>query len=214
MGLHADASQSGWRRVRTTLNGAGWAAGLAAGASVNVGFNATQGISLGDNGNLTGPGLFSTSAAQVAGTSINPSYHTGNGSDNLLKTGTGVDLLTGLSGADVFQVSSLSTSLLASPDRITDFAIGTDGLDGPYALASSQVANLGAVTSLTEAVLAAQRTAATFMAEQAATITFGVGPTARTFFAFNDGMAGFQGASDAVLEVTGYSGDLRNLAVI
>lgn len=213
-GCTATQANLGGGVYRTTLNGAGWAAGLAAGASVNVGFNATQGISLGDNGNLTGPGLFSTSAAQVASTATNPSYLTGNGSDNVLKTGTGVDLLTGLGGADVFQVSSLSTSLLASPDRITDFAIGTDRLDGPYALASSQVANLGAVTSLTDTGLAAQLTAATFMAEQAATFTFGVGPTARTFVGFNDGTAGFQGATDAVLEITGYSGDLRNLAVI
>jgi hypothetical protein len=32
--------------------------------------------------------------------------------------------------------------------------------------------------------------------------------------ALNDGVAGFQAASDALLEITGYGGDLRGLAVI
>ena len=212
-GCTATQTNLGGGVYRTTLKGEGWAADLAAGSSVAVGFNATQGLSLGDSGSLTGPGLFSTSAAQVASTPGNPSYVTGNGSDNLLKSGSGVDVLTGLGGADVFQVSRLSTSLLASPDRITDFAIGIDRLDGPYAVASSQLANLGAVTALTELGVSAQLTAATFLAEQAATFSFGTGSTARTFVAFNDGMAGFQAASDAVLEITGYTGDLRNLAV-
>jgi len=199
---------------RTTLSGDGWAAGLAAGASVNVGFNATQGLSLGATGSLTGPGLFSTSSAQLAGTPGNPSYITGNASSNVIKSGVGGDVLTGLTGADVFQVARSSFSLLASPDRLTDFAIGTDSLDGPYAVAAAQVANLGVVSSLTEAGVAAQLTGSTFLAQQAATFTMGVGPMARTFVAFNDGVAGFQAATDGVVEITGYTGDLTKLSVI
>jgi Ca2+-binding RTX toxin-like protein len=179
-----------------------------------VGFNATQGISLGETGSLTGPGLFSTSSAQFAGTLGNPNYITGNASSNVIKSGLGGDVLTGLGAADVFQISKSSFSLLPSPDRITDFAIGTDSLDGPYAVAAAQVANLGAVSSLTEVGVAAQLTGSTFFAQQAATFTLGVGSTARTFVAFNDGVAGFQAATDGVVEITGYTGDLTKLSVI
>ena len=199
---------------RTTLSGNDWGASLAAGGSVSVGFNATQGISLGATGSLTGPGLFSTSSAQFAATLGNPSYITGNASSNVINSGAGGDVLTGLGGADVFQISRSSFSLLASPDRITDFAIGIDSLDGPTAVAAAQVANLGAVSSLSEAGVAGQLTGSTFLAQQAATFTFGVGPAARTFVAFNDGVAGFQAATDGVLEITGYSGDLRNLSIL
>lgn len=213
-GCTATQTNLGGGVYRTTLSGAGWGASLAAGASASVGFNATQGISLGENGSLTGPGLFSTSSAQLGGIAGNPNYISGNGSANGLKSGSGADLLTGLGGADVFQVLSRSASLLASPDRITDFAIGIDSLDGPTSVAAAQVANLGAVTSLNEAGVAGQLTGSTFLAQQAATFTFGVGPTARTFVAFNDGVAGFQAATDGVVEITGYSGDLRNLSIV
>ena len=213
-GCTATQTNLGGGVYRTTLTGYGWGAILAAGASVSVGFNATQGISLGENGSLTGPGLFSTSSAQWGGTAGNPNYISGNGSANVLKSGSGADLLTGLGGADVFQVLSRSASLLASPDRITDFAIGIDSLDGPTSVAAAQVANLGAVTSLNEAGVAGQLTRSTFLADQAATFTSGVGPAARTFVAFNDGLAGFQAATDGVVEITGYGGDLRNLSIV
>jgi hypothetical protein len=213
-GCTATQTNLGGGVYRTTLSGTSWAASLAAGASVSVGFNATQGISLGETGSLTGPGLFSTSSAQFAGTPGNPNYITGNASSNVLKSGVGGDVLTGLGAADVFKVSKSSFSLLASPDRITDFAIGIDSLDGPYAVAAAHVANLGAVSSFTEAGVAAQLTGATFLAQQAATFTTGVGAATRTFVAFNDGVAGFQAATDGVVEITGYSGDLRNLSVV
>jgi hypothetical protein len=98
---------------RTTLSGNDWGASLAAGGSVSVGFNATQGISLGATGSLTGPGLFSTSSAQFAATLGNPSYITGNASSNVINSGAGGDVLTGLGGADVFQISRSSRHLSA-----------------------------------------------------------------------------------------------------
>ena len=36
----------------------------------------------------------------------------------------------------------------------------------------------------------------------------------RTFIALNDGVAGFSASNDAIVEITGYSGSLSNLAVI
>ena len=199
---------------RSTLSGKDWAASLAAGASVSVGFNATQGLRLGDAGTLTGPALFSTSAAQLAATTGNPSYGSGDGAANLLRFASGADQLTGLGGNDVFRLSSLGQSLLGDVDRITDFSIGADSLDGPMAVAATQVAKLGAVSALSEAGVASVLTSTSFLASKAATFTLGSGPTTRTFVALNNGVAGFQAASDGVLEITGYNGDLRGLAVI
>lgn len=102
--------------------------------------------------------------------------------------GIKLDLLTGLGGADVCRSSSLLTPPLANPDWITDFAIGLNKLDGPVAVVSFQVANLGAVNVLTEQAVVVELSAATFLPQKAAT--------------------------DALIEVTGYSGDLRSLAVI
>ena len=45
-------------------------------------------------------------------------------------------------------------------------------------------------------------------------IPFGSGATARTFLALNDGTAGFLATTDAIVEITGYSGSLANLAVV
>lgn len=199
---------------RSTLTGKDWGASLAAGASVTVGFNANQGLGLGDTGTLTGPALWSTSAAQLAATSGNPSYQSGNGAANVLRTGVGADLLTGLAGDDVFRVSSLGQSLLGALDRITDFSVGGDSLDGPTPVAAAQVARLGAVSALTEGGVASLLTASTFLPNKAATFSLGSGATTRTFVALNDAVAGFQAASDAVLEITGFSGDLGRLAVI
>lgn len=200
--------------LRSTLSGQDWAASLAAGASVTVGFNASQGLALGNSGNLTGPGLFASSALQLAAGVDNPSYQTGTSGANLLTASAGADLLTGLEGSDVFQLSSLRHSLLGAVDRLTDFSVGVDSLDGPSAVAASRVARLGAVAALSEAALASVLTESGFLPNQAATFTLGSGPTTRTFVALNDGLAGFQAGNDGVVEITGYSGDLRGLAVV
>jgi hypothetical protein len=199
---------------RSTLSGKDWAATLPAGASVTVGFNATQGLGLGESGTLSGPALFSTSAAQLAATTGNPAYQSGDGAANVFKTGSGADQLTGLAGSDVFRVSSPGLSLLGALDRITDFSVGVDSLDGLTAVAADKMARLGAVSALSEAGIASLLTATSFGASGAATFTFGSGSTARTFVALNDGVAGFQAAADTLLEITGYTGDLRGLAVI
>ena len=99
-------------------------------------------------------------------------------------------------------------------DRITDFSIGADSLDGPTAMAASQVARLGPVASLSAADVSTLLTPTSFLANQAATFTLGSGPATRTFLALNDALAGFQVASDGVVEITGYQGDLRALAVV
>ena len=114
----------------------------------------------------------------------------------------------------MFLFTSLDQSLLGAFDRITDFSIGADSLDGPNAVAAAEVAKLGMAAAFSEAGLATVLTATSFLANKAATFTVGTGPTTRTFLALNNGTAGFQAQSDALLEITGYAGDLRGLAVI
>jgi uncharacterized protein YjiK len=133
----------------------------------------------------------------------------GNG-DDLLVGGRGADLLTGGKGEDTFRYTSFSDSLLTGFDRITDFQIGTDRLDGPTAVRANNVAKLGVVGSLTQADISAVLTNSSFGANRAATFRFG----SQTFLALNDGIAGFQSSSDSIIEITGFSGSLNNLSII
>jgi len=73
---------------------------------------------------------------------------------------------------------------------------------------------VGVVSSLTQAGIQAVLTPTTFLKGGAATFTHGLGPSTRTFLALNDSTAGFDATKDAILEITGYSGSLLNLAVI
>lgn len=77
------------------------------------------------------------------------------------------------------------------------------------AVSTGNVRQLGDVTALNEAGLQAALTRGSFAANGAATFTFGP----RNFLALNDGVDGFQITSDAVIEITGFSGNLANLAI-
>ncbi|MFN6340172.1 MAG: choice-of-anchor L domain-containing protein [Cyanobacteriota bacterium] len=144
----------------------------------------------------------------------------GAGADTLVG-GTGADVLTGGTGgagdttADTFKLGALNESLLASFDRITDLVIGTDKIDGPTSVSAANLKEgLGAVTDLTQSAIQAVLTSTSFAKSGAATFTFGGGTATRTFLALNDSTAGFSATSDAIVEITGYSGLLSNLAVI
>ncbi|MBN3909063.1 MAG: VCBS repeat-containing protein [Nostoc sp. NMS1] len=132
----------------------------------------------------------------------------GNG-DDLLVGGAGADLLVGGNDADTFRFA-LTDSLLSGFDRIADLQIGTDIIDGPNAVSAANLRKLGAVSALTQAGISAVLTNANFVTNGAATFSFG----SRTFLALNDGTAGFQDTSDGVMEITGFSGSLTNLAIV
>ncbi|QLE45103.1 hypothetical protein FD723_32675 (plasmid) [Nostoc sp. C052] len=132
----------------------------------------------------------------------------GNG-DDLLIGGAGADVLTGGLGADTFRFA-LTDSLLSNFDRITDLRIGTDLIDGPNAVSAANVRKLGTVISLDAAGVGALLTNSNFVANGAATFSFG----SRTFLALNDVTAGFQSNNDAIIEITGYSRNLNNLAIV
>ena len=131
--------------------------------------------------------------------------------DDILSGGLRGDTLTGGAGSDTFRYSSLSHSVLAEGafDVITDLVIGTDVIDGPNEVSAANVQQLGAAATLDEAGLQAVLSAADFVSNGAATFTFG----AQNFLALNDGNAGFQVTSDAVIEITGFTGNLADLAI-
>jgi VCBS repeat-containing protein len=130
--------------------------------------------------------------------------------DDLLVGGGGADFLTGGKGEDAFRFMSLADSLLSGFDRITDLQIGADRIDGPTAVKAANVAKLGAVTSLTQLDISTVLTSSKLGANRAATFSLG----SQTFLALNDGTAGFQFNSDAVIEITGFTGNLNNLSII
>jgi serralysin len=65
--------------------------------------------------------------------------------------------------------------------------------------------NLGAVAGLNDTALGNLLSATNFVANGAATFSFGSGTSLRTFIAFNDASGGYNASSDAVLEISGFS---------
>lgn len=146
----------------------------------------------------------------------------GNGLADVLTGGNGADTLSGGEGADSFRYTALTQSLLTSPtnplafahDRITDFQIGSDSLDGPVAVTAANVRELGAVSSLEATGIAAVLTSTTFLANRAASFTLGSEAATRTFVALNNAQNGYQASLDSVIEITGYRGNLTDLAIL
>lgn len=138
----------------------------------------------------------------------------GNSGNNRITGGGGGDTLTGQIGADTFAYGANGESLLASFDKITDFEIGTDSIDAART-SGALGASKGTVSALTAAGISAVLTNTTFSAAtNAAWFTFGSGATQRTFLALNNGTRGFSASTDAIIEMTGFSGSMNNLTVI
>ena len=162
--------------------------------------------------------LLLTGTTAINGTgNANNNIITGNSAKNFLVGGAGADTLTGLAGADTFRYS-LADSRLAAFDRITDFTIGTDILDGPTAVSAANLKdNVGTINggALTAAAIQSVLTTTTFVRNGASTFTWVDGTTTRTFLALNDATAGFQAANDGLIEITGVDRALLgNLAVV
>jgi len=136
----------------------------------------------------------------------------GNSANNIFKGLGSADTLTGMGGADTFKYA-LSDSRLTGFDHITDFAIGTDIIDGPSTVSSLNLKELGTVSSLTQVDISAVLTSTNFIRGGAATFSLGGGSSSRTFLALNDSRAGFQSTYDAIIEITGFSGRLTDLAI-
>ena len=135
----------------------------------------------------------------------------GAGGDDVLNGLGGADILTGGAGNDVFVIGR-GDSLLSGFDRMTDLVIGSDRIDG--FTAQNSVRQLGGVQSLAAEDIGQVLNNQMFGADRAATFTLGTGSSSRTFLALNDNQSGFQANSDSIVEITGFSGNLNNLAII
>ena len=133
---------------------------------------------------------------------------TGNSNNNRLAGLLGADILTGGGSADsdLFVYNSFNESLLgtgSSFDVITDFN-SNDRIFVPFSVQSVRLnSSLGSISSLAAAPLSGLLNATTLSANSVAafTVTGQVG----TFIAMNDGRAGFQADSDAIVFLKNYS---------
>jgi Ca2+-binding RTX toxin-like protein len=157
--------------------------------------------------------LTGISAINATGNALD-NHLTGNSAANIIIGGAGADVLSGLGGADTFRYTALSNSRLAGFDRIIDLDIGIDILDGPRPVSAVNTKELGAVATLDQAGISAVLTTAFFGANQSGTFTFSSGTDTRTFLVLNDATDGFSSTSDCLIEITGYTGLLTNLAIV
>ncbi len=172
-------------------------------------------------GNANANGIVGNSGANQLNGGLGDDLLLGGGGSDTLIGGAGADVLTGGAGAggdtvsDTFRLAALSDSLLAGFDRITDLVIGSDKIDGPTAVSAANLKDgLGPVAALTQSAIQAVLTPTTFAKSGAATFTVGSGASTRTFLALNDATAGFLATTDALIDITGYTGSLANLAVV
>ena len=152
-----------------------------------------------------------------------------NGTDghDLIQGQQGIDTLTGSDGRDTFQIRGgdalINDANGLKFERITDFIIGTDNLVGRFSVNPAmgvistnwqQMQILStSLQGLTTNDIGNLLNATNFKAKGASAFTFGSDSTKRTFIALNNETAGFQKTSDDIVEITGYSGNLRDLAI-
>jgi hypothetical protein len=123
---------------------------------------------------------------------------------------------TGLEGGDTFRLSSLNQSLFSAYDFITDFTVGQDNIDTPNSRIQSIVPTIvtSQPTALTKnAVGQLLNTSGNFKANGASVFTYGSFDATRTFLALNNSTTAFSASADAIIEITGYSGNLAQLQV-
>ena len=160
-----------------------------------------------ENYNITG-----TQYADVfEGRAGNDIFNGGYGND-LLTGGLGKDALTGGLGTDRFDYRNLADSLLNNFDVITDFNANEDKFIVSNPL--SEFFSAFFVTTLDVNSISGILTSTDFQANAAARfqlLSFGfknITTRTRTFVAINDGIAGFDANTDAIIEVTGLTGTL------
>ena len=150
----------------------------------------------------------------------------GDGNDSI-NGGAGRDTIAGGVGSDIF-VFQFGQSTAAAPDSIVDFAIGADKIDFlsstaaalPAPLAFSRAANSAATTlaDVVTAVFADANGSLTgnqaLAANSSALVQVTTPGIAGTYIISNDGTAGYQSATDLLINITGFSGSLPALGAI
>jgi len=183
--------------------------------------------SLASSQSITSPGysysnlvLTGDSEANVTGNNYN-NFIAGNSADNILEGGAGVDVITGGTGRDTFKYSNFVDSLLSDPitgkaayDRITDFTIGSDIVDAPYAVRSEALLRISSSLpgSLDSKMIQSLLPSDIFEPYGAAVIT--LTETNKTFLVLNNGNRGFLSSQDIFIDITGFAGSINNLSII
>jgi Ca2+-binding RTX toxin-like protein len=152
-------------------------------------------------------------------------YINGGTGNDTIEGGTGRDIMYGGIGQDAFRFS-FGESVVAAPDMIKDFAVGTDKIvlsGGSLPAHFSRANNVGFSSNLSAVINAVYADAngrqfgnQALGVNDAVLVTVGSGSAAGTYLAINDHIAGFQQANDLVINISGYSGSLPgfgNLAV-
>lgn len=127
----------------------------------------------------------------------------GSSGNDILNGGSGKDTLTGGSGVDTFDYTTLTNSLLAAYDVITDYAIG-DKINAPAnVIATTLTASRGNASSLSATAISLVLSSSVFAANSAR--AFQVTGFAGTFIALNNGVAGFNAATDSIIFLQNYT---------
>jgi Ca2+-binding RTX toxin-like protein len=173
--------------------------------------------------NLT---LTGTTAINGTGNGLNNSL-TGNSANNLLSGaagddtlngdsgldtligGTGADSLTGGGGADTFRLALADSQIATGTDTITDFVIGTDKFDGPSAVTAANISKVTTGNAFSAANLATALNPTNFGANRASLLTF----TDGSYLALNNGTAGWNAGTDAVLKFS-FTGVVANFTIV
>ena len=143
----------------------------------------------------------------------------GQGKDTLIG-GEGSDELTGKKGRDTFRLESLTESTLKSLDRITDFHTKKDRIDAPSAIDQDSIEILGEVKRANARSFKkifssdAQSSSGFYFAPDTAAILTTTTEEPQTLLVINDDQAGFNAKKDAVIDITGFTGRINNLAII
>lgn len=152
--------------------------------------------------------------ATVRAEDVDGQILSGGSGTQVLIGGTSADILSGGADNDVYVFNSGNVSQLENIDHILGLEIGTDTLLADHLVAAGTFVDAGTIDALNAENIAAVLTETTFQARAGAYFVVGEGAEARTFVALNDDTAGFDAASDTLVEITTYSGDLAALSVI
>ena len=133
--------------------------------------------------------------------------------DDTIIGGADGDILIGGLGNNIFKFPVLSDSLIADYDWISDLKIGFDQITAPTAVQAKEILKLGAVTSIKPFDISNTLNAGNYLPNKAAVFSYQNGDKLNTLLTINDSVAGFQPAKDAVIEITGYQGDLNSLSI-
>ncbi len=160
------------------------------------------------------------SMSKPFGFTVEGLWKQGTDKDDSLSFSSTVDVLTGLAGPDRFILPSLASCLISagvnpSFDRLTDFQIGLDQIDAPTSIASGMTKDLGTLQTISTLHLGLLLNPVSFAANSSAVFRYEDSDMGqRTFLALNDNIKGFDSKRDAVIEITGFRGNLSDLTVI